>query len=189
MTPQFLDIEQGSQDWLELRKTKITATDAAVILGENPWKTAETLFLEKTGQLECVKKSKAMQRGLDLEPIARKLFKVQTRLEMHPQVIVKGFLMASLDGMTEDKKTAVEIKCPGPKDHFFAEDKTVPPYYFAQLQHQMFVADLPKIYYYSFDGLDGIYFEVPRDDAYIENMLEKERAFYEKMLEFDTVCH
>ena len=44
------EIIQGSQEWLDLRKTKITATDACVIMGESSWKTIIQLYEEKISQ-------------------------------------------------------------------------------------------------------------------------------------------
>lgn len=168
---------QGSSEWLALRKTKITATDANSIMGVNPWKTKEKLLLEKISDDEQIQ-TPAMKRGLDLEPFARDLFSIKTGISVHPEVIIKDWAMASLDGISDCGKYIVEIKCPGKKDHECALNGNVPEHYFPQLQHQMYVCNLDSLFYYSFDGFDGIIVDVHRDQEYIDKMIEKELDFF-----------
>ncbi len=173
------EIIQGSQEWLDLRKTKITATDACVIMGESSWKTIIQLYEEKISQENNTFVNQYMQRGLDLEPIARDLFCLQTGIEVNPAIIIKDWTMASLDGISECGKFIVEIKCPGKKDHDLALQGKVPNHYYPQLQHQMYVADVQFAYYFSFDGADGVIIEVERDEEYIKKMMIEEKKFYE----------
>lgn len=56
-----IDIQQGSAEWLALRRTKITASDAGVITQLNPWKTPRDLFFEKYGFIEIIE-NEAMRR-------------------------------------------------------------------------------------------------------------------------------
>lgn len=172
-------IEQGSAEWHALRKKHITATDASIIMKSNHWKTPVQLYNEKISNEPPTPPNDAMKRGTDLEPIARELFEIQTGIEMKPSVVVKEWAMASLDGMSYNEDLILEIKCPGPKDHAIALKGKVPDHYYPQLQHQMYVTDLKEVFYYSFDGIDGVTVVVKRDDDYIEKMLEKEKAFYE----------
>lgn len=175
---EIIDLEQGSEAWLNLRKTKITATDASVIMGINPWKTPLQLYNEKLSTEHKNIANARMQRGTDLEPIGRSLFILQTGIEVEPKVVVSAWAMASLDGLSKCGKYAVEIKCPAEKDHALALAGKVPPYYYPQLQHQMWVCCLSFIYYFSFDGIDGVYVKVHRDEAFIEKMISQEYVFY-----------
>lgn len=177
---------QGSPEWLALRRTKITATDAAIIMGVSPWKTKEQLLKEKIEGDQSEPNSK-MKRGLELEPIARELFTIKTGFSVHPKVVVKDWTMASMDGIQDNGNIAVEIKCPGPTDHALAMSGIIPAHYYPQLQHQMYVCDLEAIFYFSFDGLDGVILEVQRDDAYIDRMLEEEWEFYQQMVEYPSI--
>lgn len=173
------EIEQGTTEWLELRKTKITASDAATIMGVSPWKNKSQLYYEKVSIGNNAFKSDAMQRGIDLEPIARDLFILKTWKEVHPAVLIRDWAMASLDGISACGKYVVEIKCPGPKDHAVAVAGKVPDHYYPQLQHQMYVADVQSMYYFSFDGVDGVIVEVQRDQEYIKKMIDEELKFYQ----------
>lgn len=169
---------QGSEEWLALRRTKVTATDAAVIVGMNPWKNIEQLYVEKTTAAVPFRNER-MERGNRLEPVARALFCSNTGRNMIPKVVLKDdWAMASLDGI-DDLNEILEIKCPGEKVHQMALEGTIPQYYYPQLQHQMFVCDSEKAFYYSFDGESGVTVEVERNQEFIDRMVEKEKAFYE----------
>src|SRR6202158_1272887 len=114
---ELISLEQGSREWLDFRKTKITATDAAVIIRASHWKTPVQLYHEKLSNDPPAPPNERMQRGSDSQPNARALFNLTTALDMQPAVIVKDWLMASLDGLSLCKLYILEIKCPGDKDH------------------------------------------------------------------------
>lgn len=177
--------QQGTLEWLQMRQNHITATDASVILGVNPWKTPLQLYKEKTSPPIMKPLNSAMQRGVDLEPVARELFCLKTGQKFQPRVIVNDWAMASLDGLNDDGTVAVEIKCPGEKDHALAMSGKIPEYYYPQLQHQMYVTALNSVFYFSFDGIDGIAVQVFRDDEYIKKMVKEELKFYKRLKEND----
>jgi putative phage-type endonuclease len=178
--PVEFDVAQGSTEWLELRRSKITATDAAVILGLNPWKNKNQLYKEKiTGEAPVILNER-MKRGTELEPIARDLFCIKTMKNMVPKVFVRDWAMASLDGINVENEI-LEIKCPGKKVNAMAINGIVPDYYYAQMQHQMYVCSSQLVYYFSFDGVDGIIIEISRNDDFIENMVEQEKKFYDSL--------
>lgn len=176
---QIINLEPGSEEWLAFRKTKITATDASVIMKANPWKTSLQLYQEKISEENKTFTNERMKRGTDLEPLARELFNLRTGFKMEPVVLVKDWVMASLDGFDSVSGNILEVKCPGEKDHAIAVSGKVPGHYYPQLQHQMYVADADKAYYFSFDGIDGVIVEVMRDAAYIDKMMEEEAKFFE----------
>ena len=174
--PSFV---QGTKEWLDFRKLHITATDAVIVMGASHWKTRIQLYQEKICEKHLTFVNAAMQRGIDLEPVARSLYTIQTGIEVEPKVIVKDWAMASVDGISVCGKHLVEIKCPGQKDHALALEGKVPVHYYPQLQHQMWVCDLDKMHYFSFDGMDGVLIEVARDEGYIEKMIVEEYRFYQ----------
>jgi len=176
------DIVQGTPEWLALRKTKITATDAVVVMGAGPWKTRLQLYHEKLSDEPPMQPNERMQRGIDLEPIAREMFNIEKGVRTAPIVAIRGFLMASLDGIDDTRQHILEIKCPGEKDHALAVSGKVPVHYYPQLQHQMAVCDVDYAWYYSFDGIDGVAIKIERDDTYIKAMIEEERKFYDCLM-------
>jgi putative phage-type endonuclease len=179
---------QGSKEWLDMRKNCIGASDVPAILNISPWTTPYQLWTYKMGLAEPEMNS-AMARGVAMEEEARQAFNIAHNVTVTPKVYfddVYPWMMASLDGVSEDKKIVVEIKCPGIADHVIAVEGRIPDKYYPQLQHQLYVSGLRKMYYFSYRSpLDHKVIEVERDDEYIEKMLEKEKEFYRCMTEFD----
>ncbi|MEN8236152.1 MAG: lambda-exonuclease family protein [Pseudomonadota bacterium] len=185
---KLINLEQGSTQWLNMRQEKITATDAAVIMGISPFCSPYKLWKRKLGLESPQYVTEAMKRGMRLEDEARKSFEQYTDIQMEPAVIESDdnpWMMASLDGIDTTKKHQLEIKCPNPKTHEMAKNKQLPKYYFAQIQHQLAVTGNDWSYYFSYDGKEGALVEVERDDAFITEMLEKESEFYRMLKEFD----
>ncbi len=82
-----VQLEQGSDQWLAWRKSKLTATDIPVVLGSNPFKTPLELWEEKLGFKEATKLNAAMKRGQDLEEEARTLASHEIGTSFDPCVL------------------------------------------------------------------------------------------------------
>ena len=177
----MIDLMQNSPEWLEFRKSRIGSSDAPIITGDSPWKTPFQLWQEKLGLVDQPKQNYAMTRGKNLEDRARQVYEEMRGHLVFPMVLVHpehSWQIASMDGMTIDRKHAVEIKCPGEADHMLAVTGKVPKKYHAQLQHQMYVCQIPKIDYFSFDGQTGVIIEVEKDMNFLHELIKKERDFY-----------
>ena len=181
---KLLSLEQGSPEWIEWRKTVITATDSAVILGESPYKTAYCLYMQKKGLYAPDEINDRMLKGQLLESEARMCYEMEVAQLMNPAVVVHddlNFLAASLDGLSEDMTRAVEIKCPGKKTHSIAKKGKIPDIYIWQLQHQMLVTGLPFIDYFSYDG-QGVVVRLDRDEEKISRIKAAAISFYEGLV-------
>jgi len=174
---------QGSAEWLTWRSGGIGASDAATVMGENRFKSRDKLLHEKKHQLsEPV--NAAMIEGTQLEPEARKAYethKGQTVAPLCIESIEYPWLRASLDGISTDRGTLVEIKC-GKSAMREAQRGLIPKYYYGQIQHQLMITGLEKIDYWCFrPEFGGIPLEASRDDAYIKKLLAAENAFYHEL--------
>jgi putative phage-type endonuclease len=181
----ILDIHQGSDEWLELRRTKVCASDASVILGISPWMDTIQLYEEKLGLREPKSINSAMQRGMILEPKARSLFENKYGILMTSEVIlhpIDDWMLSSLDGMSLDGKSILEIKCTNRKNHDLAMSGKIPDHYYPQVQHQIECAGVDFCYYCSFYGDDICVVVVKRDNTYIHTMKEREYEFYQCMI-------
>jgi len=189
MTDVFIDPKhvQGSEEWLAERRKHLGASDAAVVMGLSPWCTPFQLWERKLGLAPEQEENAAMRRGSELESLAREAFEKEVGVEVFPTCVYNEdvpFMMASLDGLNLDKSLAVEIKCPGAKAHAEAVAGNVPAHYMPQLQHQLACLNggcslgVPMIYYYSFDGEEGVLLEVQRDEDFIEKMILAEVKFW-----------
>lgn len=176
-------MEQGTQEWKDLRRSKIGASDAAAILGICPYRTPFQLWEEKVLGKDQ-EQTGGMSRGTALEPEARACFEKVTSLLVLPKVVFHPelqWMMASLDGITFDGTTIVEIKCPNKEVHALAEKGVLPPHYMAQVQHQFAVTGAVKGYYFSYNGKQGVLVEVFADDKFIKKMLKEEEKFFKLM--------
>jgi putative phage-type endonuclease len=155
----IVQLTQGSQEWLDYRRTMRNASETAAVLGVSPWCTPYQLWLQKTGR-SVTKSNAAMQRGTDLEPAARLAYDTETRQIMQPLVLRDGLYSASLDGMDLEGDLIVEIKCPykGQASTLWNDIVVghVPDHYAAQIQHQLMVSGAKLAHLYVFDGTQGI---------------------------------
>ncbi len=145
---------QNSPEWYEFRESRLGASDASVICGLSPHKTAHQLWLEKTKQVipDWSKNRFAMDRGHYLEPIVRGIAGFHLDKTFVPTCFTKDFLMASLDGIWEDSE-ALEIKHALKSDHdalILTDPKSIPKKYYPQCQHQLYVSNVSVIHYCSY---------------------------------------
>lgn len=179
-----INMQQGTDEWLQYRKSKICASDAAVIMGLSPWRTREQLLQEKLGLIQPQPINSAMKRGMLLEPKARSLAEEMLGTLFLQEVIQSHeypWMCASYDGICIDNKLILEIKCTNKKNHDLSKEGKIPDYYIPQVQHQMAVCCVDCCHYFSFDGNSGVVVAVDRDDEFIKRMIEMEYEFYQEM--------
>ena len=180
-------MKQNTQEWLDFRRNKIGASDAAAIMGLSPWKTRYQVWEEKVYGKEQTQTG-AMRRGSYYEEEARGAFEKLTGVSVKPKVIVsdeRDWQMASLDGISFDGTVFTEIKVPNREAHELAKSGIIADYYNIQMQHQYATSSkLEKGLYFSYfpDQKEGVLVEIKRDDLLIEQMLKEEEKFYELML-------
>ena len=188
MTAQ-LHLEQGSPEWLESRKHYIGASEASIILGISPYRTAYQLWQEKLGLIEPQKTTPAMTRGNVLEEPARQQFEAMTSLIVPPAMVYHpdyDFIRASLDGITFCGRYIVEIKCVNKIDHQTALDGKIPEKYYCQVQMQLACAPNAEFaYYFSYDEANpfkSAIVKVDRDNKFIDDLIPKLVKFWDNVL-------
>ncbi len=186
MKYNFIQLTQGDPEWIAFRKNHITATDSGIILNLNPWKEPNTLWEEKMELRAPEPENDKMREGKIMEEKAREYFNKKINDFYQPVVLqctTHPFMMCSLDGMNPLGEI-LEIKC-GKSSHELALKNEIPPYYYAQCQHQIWIADVAKCLYFSYrSDNDNIGFYVYRDEAFIERMIEAEKKFYDCLINF-----
>ena len=161
------------------------ASDAPTIMGENRYKSAAQLLQEKRNPLREVVLNPAMALGNQLEPEARARYVARTGREVRPiclQSTQYEWLRASLDGLSEDHGTVVEIKC-GQSAYRWASQSGAPPdYYYGQLQHILAVTGLASLDFWCYwPGYPEVLIPVARDEAYIERLLKRAGEFWTRV--------
>lgn len=182
---KLIKLEQGSQEWLEWRKGGIGASEAGIICGSLPeaWDGLFAYTKRKTHGTEKFFSEEArirIKRGQDMEEEARQAYarltgnQVEAVCIIHPE---HEYLRASLDGITSDLKTVVEIKCSGKNVYDKVSIGKIPDYYYSQLQHQLAVvpcAERSHFWMYNPELGKPLLFDVPRDEDYIAEMVYRE---------------
>lgn len=159
-----LPIEQGSPEWFEQRRGKVTASRIADIMAKTKsgYSTSRQNYLMQllcerlTGKVEESFKSAAMQRGNDLEPEARNWYQLETGeiVEQisfidHPNIDDAG---ASPDGLVGNEGL-IEIKCPNTATHIETlRSKKPSDRYYKQMQWQMACTGRKWCDFVSFDN-------------------------------------
>jgi len=178
----IVNFQQGTPEWREWRHSGIGASDAPVIMGENPWKTAAELLREKRGAVREREQNEAMARGNQLEPQARARYAVRTGKNVNSACLQNrqfSWLRASVDGITSDGNAVVEIKCGEKVYNSTVQSGRPPDYYYGQLQHTLAVTGLASIDFWCFlPDLPEVLVRVDRDEKYIQRLLSAEEKFW-----------
>ncbi|MFZ2644318.1 MAG: YqaJ viral recombinase family protein [Verrucomicrobiia bacterium] len=178
----IVELKQGTREWLEWRHGGLGASDAPVVMGENPWKTADELLREKRGPATESVQNAAMSRGTLLEPEARKCYMLRSGRGVQPACLQSNqyeWLRASVDGITSDGDAVVEIKCGESVYRKTSQSGRVPDYYYGQLQHILAVTGLESIDFWCYlPTYPELLLPVVRDDSYINRLLNAEFKFW-----------
>ncbi len=161
---------QGTPEWLEMRRSKIMASDAAVIMGYHQWNTPYNLCMEKWGCGKPVVENDRMRAGKENEPRCLQLYNDVTGNTLAPDVVFHPFidhLGASLDGVDAEHTKAVEIKYSEYCLKLAKEGKW-PEYYYPQFQQIMDCLDIDELDYFACYGAEYAVLKVRRDQEYME---------------------
>ena len=141
------DIQQGSEEWLQLRLGKVTASRMKDVMtngrGGAPSKTAESYMIELaieavTGKSLPFFENDAMRHGTATEPQARAMYELISGNEVTEVAFIEhdDFVGVSPDGLV-GLNGGLEIKCPNTK---------------TQVERYLFDVGLPQEYYWQVHG-------------------------------------
>jgi putative phage-type endonuclease len=193
---------QGTDDWRIARLGKVTASRVADVMATTKNGEAATrknymmeLLCERlTGQSAEGFTSAAMQRGIDLEPMARTEYEIQngllvseTGLVDHPTI---AMFAASPDGLINNDGL-IEIKCPNTAQHVdFLLTGTIPPRYVWQMTAQMECTGRAWCDYVSYDDRmpAHLMLQVKRlhiGDTQVKLMVDTVRQFLDQLSDLE----
>lgn len=182
------DFEQRTLEWYQIRQGRITASVASKVITSTgkPSTSQDALVNELAHELmtepmdrsdiDSVALNPAMQRGIDLEYRACRMYEFLTGNEVdHVGFCAHDDLMigCSPDGLMPDG--GLEVKCPLAHNHIgYLMDEKCPSKYFPQVQFSMFVTGRSWWDFISFHpDHPELIVRVNRDDDFISK-LEKE---------------
>ncbi len=191
------DIEQGTEEWKELRLGKVTASRFSDVMAKGKGgaasKTRKSYMYQLaaeiiTGEAQEFYSNQYMEWGNANEPQARSMYEFESNCDVEQVafIIHSDNVGVSPDGLVGDDGL-IEIKCPKTTTQieYFLSGK-VPAAYRTQIQGQMWVSGRDWCDFVSFDpritGASG-YFKVReyRDEEYIETLGEEVSKFVEEL--------
>lgn len=172
------NFEQRTDDWYNIRKGKMTASNADTIIANG--KGLETYIYNLMAEYYSTAEKENyinadMQRGIDLEPEARLEFEFYTDLDVQEVGFIEynEFIGVSPDGLIGDDGL-IEIKCPNDSVYFkLLLNDNIKPEYIAQMQMQMYVTDRQYCYFVSYNPNfeKSLYIKkINRDEEIIEKL-------------------
>jgi putative phage-type endonuclease len=195
-------IEQLSEEWFKARLGKVTASRVKDVMAKTksgPAATRTNYMMELlcqrlTGKREESFTSAAMQRGTDLEPIARMTYELNTGNEVteaefivHPEYSAMG---ASPDGFVGDDGL-IEVKCPNTAKHLACiQSDSYDKQYYPQMQFQMACTGRKWCDFVSCDDrlpdeLQLFVCRVARSEDYINLMMDEVMKFLAELLKLE----
>jgi putative phage-type endonuclease len=188
-------IEQGSDTWHQMRLGKVSASRMAELLAKTKTGAFAASRAKYMAQLLCERMtgeptefftSQAMQRGVDVEPVARAAYEAEnlTSVEQvawveHPTIPFSG---CSPDGLVGEHGL-IEIKCKEIHNHLdsILNDK-IDPDHQSQMMWQMACTGRKWCDYVCFDdrapeGLQLFVKRLERNDELIQKMEDEVRTF------------
>ena len=145
-------IPVNRDEWLKQRSKGLGGSDAGAVMGLNPYKSAYSLWAEKTGQISnVVEENEAIRLGNDLEDYVAKRFAEQENKKIKRssycyQSKEFPFMRANVDRLIVGENAALECKTANPfKDGDYSND-IIPPTYYCQCLHYMAVCGFDRMY-------------------------------------------
>lgn len=191
-------IEQGTPEWFSQRLGKVTASRVADVMAttkSGPSASRKNYLMELlcqrlTGRREEGFTSAAMQRGIDMEPLARSAYEIDKSVIVteagfvtHPDC---PYLGASPDGLVAHDGL-IEIKNPNTAQHVACiQSGKHDEKYYPQMQCQMACTGRQWCDFVSYDDrmpepLQLFVCRVERSDKYIAEMMESVRSFLDEL--------
>ncbi|MBR3505332.1 MAG: YqaJ viral recombinase family protein [Clostridia bacterium] len=174
------------EDWLRLRRSGIGGSDAAAVLGVNPYKGPFSVYADKLGAERAEDDTEAMRQGRDLEEYVARRFAEQTGLRLRREYgmlrsTAHPCMIADIDRRIIGKRAGLE--CKTSKDLHLTRYRNgeYPLEYYAQCLHYLAVTGWERWYLavlvYGTDLLTfTIERETVRDD--LEALIQAEESFW-----------
>ena len=181
---QILQAEQGSQEWLDARLGRPSASQFHKLIKSNgkPSASADdyinSLIIERiSGMSAPVFVTEWMTRGNELEPDARNLYTLITDNEVQEVGFIldnSGEFGCSPDGLIGEDG-GIEIKCPAPGNHDKWSEKGVcPTKHYAQVQGCMWITERDWWDFMSYHpDMDAFIVRVERNQEFIDKLAEE----------------
>lgn len=154
--------EQGSPEWFQARAGVATASCFDKIITPTGRKSTQAIKYARrlaaeglVGAIEQGFTSPAMERGTELEPLAREFYEAENFVEIEQVSLIykndQKLISCSPDGILKGQPKGLEIKCPNLETHVeYLCDGVIPNTYIPQVQGSMWVTGFEEWDFMSF---------------------------------------
>jgi len=180
-----VQVATNRHEWLELRMKGIGGSDAAAILGLDPYKSPFDVYVEKVGLKPDRPDNESMRQGRDLEQYVAERFVEATGKKVrrkngilyHPEY---PFILGNIDRWVVGEKAGLECKTTSVLNKARFHQGEFPPNYYVQCMHYMTITSAEK-WYLAVLVLNKAFhvFEIQRDENEIQALIEAEKDFWE----------
>ncbi|WP_195395357.1 YqaJ viral recombinase family protein [Holdemania sp. 1001302B_160321_E10] len=180
-----LKIPGTREEWLKDRNKGIGGSDAGSVLGLNPWKSAYTLWCEKTGKITNNEDNEAMRQGRDLEEYVAYRFTEETGKKVRKsnfsyQRKDYPFMLANVDRIIVGENAILECKTASALTRVQYKKGEIPDNYYAQCVHYMATTGADRVYIAILVLGKGFYwYVVERDEEAINALISAEKMFWD----------
>lgn len=176
----------SKEEWLSIRKGYIGGSDAGAVLGLNPYKSAYSLWAEKTGRIPEFEGNTITRVGSYLEELVADMFSEETckKVRRKNRILVNDaypWACADVDRLIVGEKALLEIKTTNsPVAMKKFRNGEYPEQWYCQMTHYLAVTGLEKAYLaVLIECRDFKIFELERDQEEIDALMNAEKAFWE----------
>ncbi len=175
----------SKEEWLQLRRNYIGASEVAILTGHNPYRTPLDLYLDKVEGFEQPI-SERMQWGNILEDaIAREWAnRNQTKVtKSNFLYIYRGVLAATIDRFAKVDNETVIVEIKNMSDYAFRsypQINGIPEIYYIQIQAQLLCTGVNKAYFVALINNGELYEATTSTDMEVQDMIIiNAKSFYE----------
>ena len=173
------------------RNSYIGGSDVGTILGLNPYKSAFTLWLEKTGRIEPedISNKLPVWIGTNIEDTIAKRFEFETGMQVYRSnktyvLDDYPFIRAHVDRLIKNCPSGLECKSTSSHNKTNYADGEIPAMHYAQVQHYMMCLARPSWFVATLRDNSEFYHPlIKRDDEFIEMMFNAELRFWQHVVE------
>jgi len=173
------------EEWLKYRNMGIGGSDAAAVVGLNPYVTPYKLWAEKTGRLPEEEENEAMRQGRDLEDYVASRFEEKTGKKVRRRNVMfqhdeHDFILANIDREVIGEDAGFEAKTTSVMNLRKFKNGEFPDQYYVQCMHYLAVTGKKKWYLGVLVLNQGFYvYEINRDEVEIAALVAAEKEFWE----------
>lgn len=179
------DAEKDHDKWLRTRDMGIGGSDAAVIMGLNPYKSPYQLWMEKTGQAAPpdLSGNPYIYWGTKNEANIADWFQEETGKKVRKLGTLQNrtypFMLANVDRQVLGENAGLEIKTAGVRHYKEWKGDEIPDAYYCQCLHYMAVTG--SDYWYIavlLGGNESMWKRIDRNEEDVQTLISHEREFW-----------